>query len=215
MSVLMEERERFSRDLHDGIIQSIYGAGLIIDASQAMLQKQEFDKVNEYMMEVKTKLNKTIAELRDYISDLQKARGTKGNLKHILTQLLGEFRKFSMIPIDFEDRLGKEFFLNPKQEKNVYHITQEALFNVVKHAKATKAKIIVEKNEENKLTIRIIDNGIGFNLKRLQNSGSVETKGLANMTFRAQRLGGRLAIDTKSGQGTQIILSFYVDKSSG
>lgn len=215
MSVLMEERERFSRDLHDGIIQSIYGAGLIIDASQAMLQKQEFDKVNEYMMEVKTKLNKTIAELRDYISDLQKARGTKGNLKHILTQLLGEFRKFSMIPIDFEDRLGKEFFLNPKQEKNVYHITQEALFNVVKHAKATKAKIIVEENEENKLTIRIIDNGIGFNLKRLQNSGSVETKGLANMTFRAQRLGGRLAIDTKSGQGTQIILSFYVDKSSG
>ncbi|NLC76823.1 MAG: sensor histidine kinase [Clostridia bacterium] len=207
ISVLMEERERFSRDLHDGIIQSIYGAGLIIDASQAMLKKEQYDQVHEHMLEAKEKLNKTIAELRDYIRDLQEAKGTKGNLKHILLQLLSEFRKFSMIPIDFEDRLSKELFLNPKQETSIYHIIQEALFNVVKHAQATKARLVVEENENHELMIRIVDNGVGFNYKQWQERGSVEKKGLANMKFRAQRLGGKLTVNTNPGQGTQIIFS--------
>jgi signal transduction histidine kinase len=211
LRVLMEERERFSRDLHDGIIQSIYGTGLIIDASQAMLKKEKYDKVNEHMLKAKTKLNKTISELRDYIKDLQKAKETKGSLKHLVLQLLNEFRIFSVIPIDFEDRLENELFIDQKQEKNVYHIIQEALFNIIKHAQATKARIIVEENDNNKVTIRIIDNGVGFNLKKLQD-GEVENKGLANMKFRAQRLGGSLTIDTNIGQGTQIILSFTKDQ---
>ncbi|NLC37673.1 MAG: sensor histidine kinase [Clostridia bacterium] len=206
LRVLIEERERFSRDLHDGIIQSIYGTGLIIDASQTMLQKEKYDKVNEYMREAKTKLNHTISALRDYIEDLQKTKESKGNLKQLVQQLLHEFRKFSAIPIDFEDRLGKDLFIDQRQEKDIYHIVQEALFNIVKHAQATQARIIVEE-EDNKITIRVEDNGVGFHLKKLQDRKQ-EGKGLANMKFRAQRLGGSLTINSHIRQGTQIILSF-------
>jgi signal transduction histidine kinase len=213
LSVLMEERERFSRDLHDGIIQSIYGAGLIIDASQAMLKKDKIDKVNEHMDDAKKRLNNTISELRNYIKDLQKDKETKGSLKHILLQLINEFRGLSMMPIDFKDKLKNDLYLNQKQEKNVYHIVQEALFNIVKHAQATKAKIIIEEEENNKIFIRVIDNGAGFNLQKFQKSGNLENKGLNNMKFRAQRLGGMLTINTSVGHGTEIVLSFNIDEN--
>lgn len=212
LSVLVAERDRFARDLHDGIIQSIYGAGLILDASQAMLRKGELGKVDEHMAQAKTKLNETIAQLRDYIRDLQKGRETKGNLKQVLLQLIHEFRKFSMTPIDFEDNLKKDLVLTQKQDKNVYHITQEALFNVVKHAQATRAKITVEEGENREIILQIIDNGKGFDFGKWQAGGSVDHKGLANMMFRAQRIGGRLTIDTDLGRGTTVTLVFQVDE---
>lgn len=210
-NLIMKERERFSRDLHDGIAQSIYGAGLIIDASQEMLKREKYPKVHQHMLDAKSKLNDTIAELRDYIRDLQQEEGTKGNLRETIDELLIGFRKFSMIPIDFEYELEQELFLNQRQEKNIYHIIQEALFNIVKHARATKAGIVARQNKNGKIIIRVNDNGKGFNLKNLREEGSLENKGLANMKFRAQRLGGKLIIQSSEGQGTQITLSFYDD----
>jgi signal transduction histidine kinase len=211
LSVLMEERERFSRDLHDGIIQSIYGAGLIIDASQAMLKKDKLDNVSEHMDDAKRRLNNTISELRNYIKDLLKEKEVEGNLIDMLQSLINEFRGISVITIDLIDKLDRDMHLNQKEEKHVCHIVQEALFNIVKHSQATKAKIIVEEDDDSHLLIiRVLDNGSGFSLHKLQKSASLESRGLNNMKFRAQRLGGNLTINSTLGKGTEIVLSFNI-----
>jgi len=215
LRVLMAERDRFSRDLHDGIIQSIYGAGLIIDASQAMLDKGEWEKACGHLADAKTKLNQTIAQLRDYIRDLQKGHETRGHLKQILQRLIHEFHKFSMIPIDFVDKLAMDPVLSPEQGKHVYHLIQEALFNVVKHARATRAGIIVEEGQNQEIRVQVSDNGTGFDLEQWQAAGSEAHKGLVNMMFRAQQIGGRLAIETNIGQGTKITLAFRADGRQG
>lgn len=207
LSVLIEERDRFSRDLHDGIIQSVYGVGLSIDSIQAMLNKDKTEEASDHLNEVKKRLNNTIAELRNYIRDLQKDKDTEGSLEHMLSTLIQEFRGLSMMPIELADETEEEIYLNEKEEKHIYHIVQEALFNVVKHARASKVKITIEE-EGKKVLIRLKDNGTGFNLPEVQKRGSLENKGLTNMKFRAQRLGGRLTVNTELGRGTELVLRF-------
>ncbi|KUO49281.1 MAG: hypothetical protein APF76_15870 [Desulfitibacter sp. BRH_c19] len=206
LSVLMKERERFSIDLHDGVIQSVYAAGLMIKASQAMLKKEEKVNVNVYekLENVNTRLNKTLTELRSYIKNLGKT--SEDSLQRMLSNLILEFRNLSMMHIDLIDNLKGSLYLNKKQENNVFHIVQEALFNMIKHADATEGRIIIGESNNN-IIIKIIDNGKGFDLQEYQKNNP-ESKGLTNMKVRAQNLGGVLTINTNEGQGTEVILRF-------
>jgi len=210
LSVLMQERERFSIDLHDGVIQSLYAAGLTLDASQAMLKRGAKERVEEQLENVKKKLNKTLSELRSYIKDLDKE--PEGSLQRMLTNLVHELRSLSMMPIDFTDRSNGDLYLSQTQENNVFHIVQEALFNILKHAHATKGEIVIEEDDSD-IIIRIIDDGTGFNLLDHAKADLPERKGLTNMKFRAERLGGTLVINTNEGDGTEIVLRF--NKSGG
>ncbi|KUO50289.1 MAG: hypothetical protein APF76_11300 [Desulfitibacter sp. BRH_c19] len=206
LSVLMKERKRFSIDLHDGVIQSIYAAGLVIETSQDMLKNGEQVKANEHLETVKKRLNNALIELRSYIVDLGKE--TEGSLQHMLTNLIHEFRSISMVNIDMIDKSKGKLYLQQAQENNVFHIVQEALFNIIKHANASKVKIFIEEGLHNDITIRIIDNGIGYNPKGYSRSDASKGKGLTNMHYRAQRLGGTLTMDTKEGKGTEVVLCF-------
>ncbi len=206
LSVLMKERKRFSIDLHDGVIQSIYAAGLVIETSQDMLEKGEREKANEQLEIVKKRLNTALIELRSYIVDLGKE--TEGSIQHMLTNLIHEFRSISMVNIDLIDKSKCKLYLQQAQENNLFHIVQEALFNVIKHANASKVEIIIEEVPHNNITIRIVDNGTGFNLQEYSKINSSERKGLTNMHYRTQRLGGSLTVDSKEGHGTEVVLRF-------
>ncbi|WP_028309589.1 sensor histidine kinase [Desulfitibacter alkalitolerans] len=206
LSVLMKERKRFSIDLHDGVIQSIYAAGLCIETIQNTLKHGDLEKADQQLEAVKKRLNTALNELRSYIVDLDKE--TEGSLQHLLTNLIHEFRSISMINIDLIDETKEVLYLQQAQENNVFHIVQEALFNVIKHAKASKVKIILEEGTGNKITIRIIDNGIGYDPKEYLKNGLSNRKGLTNMHYRTERLGGSLTVNTQKGKGTEVILQF-------
>jgi signal transduction histidine kinase len=107
----------------------------------------------------------------------------------------------SDIQVSFESNYGQTR-LNANLEVNLYRIAQEALNNMVKHANATKAKVVLHKNKTETELI-ISDNGVGFDEKNVKKERRINN-GLPNMQTRVRLLGGQMKIQTKSTKGTQI-----------
>ncbi len=208
LSVLMKERKRFSIDLHDGVIQSIYAAGLCLETGQNMLKNGDIEKANQHLETVQKRLDTALVELRSYIVNLEKE--SEGSLQRLITNLIHEFRSLSIVNIDLIDNSKEVIYLQQTKENNVFHIIQEALFNVVKHANASQVKIVIDEGENDNITIRVIDNGTGYDpdkCLKLKKEGS-QCKGITNMHYRTQRLGGNLIINSNKNKGTEVILSF-------
>jgi signal transduction histidine kinase len=97
------------------------------------------------------------------------------------------------------------------QEKTFYWFILESLTNIRKHARATRARINIE-HANNRVSISIVDNGIGFDLEQVMKSRvSLEHIGLLGMTERADYLNGDFDIKSIPGEGTTVNLSFSLN----
>ncbi len=213
-SIIIQERERFSRDLHDGIMQSIYSVGLVLKASKLMLKEGETETLAAQLDYSENKLNETVLLLRNYIGDLHQVNKEEYRLKELLENLGQEYKGLLMLNLKIETNLEKDIFLTPTQANYLSHIVKEALFNIIKHAHASKVKIQVltaTNGKQENINVLIIDDGIGFDFQVAGNKHAAENLGLANMKFRAQRLHGSLEIITAANIGTKISLTFPVD----
>jgi signal transduction histidine kinase len=94
--------------------------------------------------------------------------------------------------------------LSPQAEISLFRIAQEALNNVVKHARATEVRITLE---EEKGTVRLVisDNGVGFDTSRIAAAGRRRGIGILNMSERAQSVGGLCRVESSPGKGTRVI----------
>jgi signal transduction histidine kinase len=183
------ERERISKDLHDGLGQS-----LLIIKNKVALQKDP---------DTKDLVNNAIEEMRTisrilYPSQLEDA-GITIALKNLISQL-DENYKDTYIFGDIEDF---DKALPIEKEVNVFRIVQECLSNIIKHAKAKSAKVIVvHKNEE--ITIEIKDNGIGFDFSEKYND--FKSLGLKTIKKRVAFLNGFLKIESNKNEGTRFLI---------
>jgi signal transduction histidine kinase len=96
--------------------------------------------------------------------------------------------------------------LNKDQEIALFRITQEALTNITRHAKASKINIIVSPSDA-EVMLRIEDDGVGFDLKEIQKDQKGQGWGLINIQERVSRIGGSLEILTQPGEGTQLVIT--------
>ncbi|MGC8837045.1 MAG: ATP-binding protein [Anaerolineae bacterium] len=194
--LLAEERERISRDLHDGTIQSIYGAGLRL---QSVLQKMERnpEEARRIVEQVLESLNATVGELRCYIFSLQ---GTKEHrdLESALSELIQETRVDTFLEADLRISGSPCCSLQHQQVEHLVQITREAISNVIRHAEATRVRVNLTYGGEF-LRLQVEDNGIG-----LPREGTPQGQGLRNMRQRAQLLGGSLVIHGRDGHGTVV-----------
>ena len=197
---VLEERERIGMDLHDGIIQSIYGVGLALEGAMHSIEEDPSDAKLRIERSIHG-LNQAIRDLRAYILDLRPRQMGNDGLMSGLKRLATEFRTNSLTEVVF---LGPEkdlLDLPPSQALALFHICQEALANAAKHAKAKKVEISLWSTDERAL-MEIHDDGKGFDM---------ETKtlslghGLANMLTRAQSAGGDVDISSVAGEGTTIL----------
>lgn len=197
---VLEERERIGMDLHDGIIQSIYGVGLALEGAMHSIEEDPADAKLRIERSIQG-LNQAIRDLRAYILDLRPRQMGNDGLMSGLKRLATEFRTNSLTEVVF---LGPEkdlLDLPPSQALALFHICQEALANAAKHAKAKKVEISLWSTDERAL-MEIHDDGKGFDM---------ETKtlslghGLANMLTRAQAAGGDVDISSVAGEGTTIL----------
>lgn len=200
---VLQERERFSRDLHDGIIQSLYAIGLNIENSVFLVQENSV-QAQVTLSGVMNKLNGIINETRAYILNLRPLQMQNLDLGQRLTDLVNEFKANSLIGVHLtlvDEQTITE--LSPFQVEHLYHIVQEALSNILRHASATSVEIQLGL-KKNSLCLSVRDNGIGFKMldHTLENKG--EQHGLNNMAERAQVLGGNLQIESSEGHGTKI-----------
>ncbi len=196
-----QERERFAMDLHDGIIQSIYGVGLTLDESRYQLDR-DADLARSGLDQAIHGLNEIIADIRSYILNLRTRRFSEQDLATGLESLSREVRAHSFLNVQLDLEVAALDQVGHQQAHELLHIAQEALANIRKHARASTVSIRFSQDEES-FTLCIQDNGHGFEIRDEIADGP--GNGLRNMSARAQALGGRVRILSSPAQGTSVI----------
>ncbi len=197
---VLEERDRIGMDLHDGIIQSIYGVGLVLEHAR-LLAKEEPDKSAERIQQAINSLNHTIRDIRSYILDLRPRQFGDENLLDGLRRLVMEFRINTLAEASLNGTPEDLRDIPQSHALALFHICQEALANAAKHAHAKKVDINLWTSPE-RVMLEIRDNGRGFETENMSmNLGH----GLSNMHTRAHHVGGDVEITSAIGDGTSIL----------
>jgi len=195
---VLEERERIGMDLHDGIIQSIYGVGLALDFARMALAEDPADAQRKIEESISS-LNSTIRDIRAYILDLRPRQFHGEDLKQGLQRLVDEFQSNCATRVNLvapEDGLV-DF---PSQNATaLFHICQEALANIVKHARAQYAEVHLWTTRD-RVLLEISDDGRGFDLRKMNITLG---HGLSNMHARARKVGGDVEITSSPGGDTE------------
>lgn len=200
---IVDERDRISRDLHDGVIQAIYAQTLALDDVPDLIDENA-DEARERVDAAIDALHAVIRDLRNFIFGLRPVLLDSGSLTVGLQQLGAELRRNGGVDVtvatEAEGATTDDLPIETVAE--LLTIAREALANIARHAAATTATMAVSSTREG-LRLEIADDGRGFDADRTAAQGH---HGLANMRARAKALGGRLAIDSGDA-GTRIIIT--------
>jgi two-component system sensor histidine kinase DegS len=198
-----DERKRFAREIHDGPAQSMSNIVIKAEICEKLIDKN--------ILEAKKELQNLKKVMRD---SLQEVRKIIYNLRPMALDDLGLLPTLERYVISFKEDTGINVTLKAKKvdeslkpiiSLTVFRIVQEALNNVLKHSKSKFASVSLERVDQ-KLSILIVDNGVGFNTKdiRMTNSDSTGGFGLFSMKERVALLEGEIDIVSEVGKGTKI-----------
>jgi signal transduction histidine kinase len=195
------ERQRLSRELHDGIGQYLIALKLRLEN----LSYSDSPKMKENIREVVDMFDNTIDEIRRMSNNLMPSVLDAFGITIALRNLCHETGDSTGMNVSFESS-GNMEEIGSKVKTYLFRIAQEALNNIVKHSNAVKVKIRLSRKED-VITLTILDNGIGFDPLRASDGGG---NGLHNMRERAELLHGSFAIESKINQGTTITVAVPV-----
>ena len=198
-AAVVGERRRLARDLHDSVTQSLHGLVLTTDNARALIQRGQIDQLERLMIQLSDAARQALKEMRLLLYELRLQPIEELDLiEQIETRLDAVERRAGI-----DARLAVEDAARPPRAwtAELYPIMMEALNNALKHARATAVRVVLS-GDANQLALEIADNGVGFDLARTPGGGM----GLTSMAERAERIGGRLSIETSPGQGTRVRL---------
>jgi signal transduction histidine kinase len=200
-AAVLGERDRIGMDLHDGIIQSIYGVGLSLESALHSIEDDPTDATQRVQRSIDG-LNQAIRDLRSYILDLRPRQLGSEGLINGIKRLIAEYRAntFAEVRLTEPDSDLKE--LSQAQALTLFHICQEALANAAKHAKAKNVQVALWTTDD-RVLMEINDDGNGFDMEQLNVSIG---HGLANMQTRAHSVGGEVDISSVLNEGSTILV---------
>lgn len=197
---VVDERDRISRDLHDSVIQMIYGVTLSLDDLPELVTADP-EEASRRADEAVDALHGVIRDIRHFIFGLRPLLLDSGSLNEGLRSLAGELQRNTATEIVINGEAPEDLPLAVVAD--LLSIAREALANIARHAKAQHATLGVSIAGET-LTLEITDDGQGMDPARpLDRSHN----GLANMQARADALGGTCSVDSRPGGGTRIIVN--------
>lgn len=195
-----ELRSRLARDLHDGVIQSIYATGLGLASLRETLR--ENPQGAERRIETATaSLNQTIREVRSFINGLEPESGQRTDFQQSLEALVSTLRTLNPIAIDLRVDAGA-LRLTEREELHSLQIVRECVSNAMRHGRAQEIGVAIQA-EGNRPVLQVHDNGRGFDAASL-----VRGSGLNNISSRAAEVGAELSIESEPGKGTEVRLRF-------
>jgi len=197
----VEERERISQDLHDGILQSLFAVGLSLETTKSMMSPKERKMSGPALQQAIDQLNRLMHEVRNFIaglgSDLLQGTDLPTALHHMLETLTKNHP--THVRLKIEDRAAQA--LSAEQALHLLLVIQEAVSNCIRHGHAQEATVSLKLLKQGvRLSVR--DNGCGFDSATSKGAGH----GLSNMGARAQKIGGRFTVLSKVNEGTRIVL---------
>jgi|GEM_PF-5746802 len=201
---LAEERERISRELHDGTIQSLFAVGIELKAAQAQSGDAGMKPAVENAVDG---LDRVILDLRQYIFGLRSVLLSDQHLDLALGQLVRDLG--ARAPLRTEANIDRSVAaaLAP-QGNDVVQITREALSNVRRHASARSCRVSLRRVDST-AELEVADDGRGFDLATPDGKGH----GLPNIRERVAALGGEAQIQSSPGSGT--VLRIRIPLSRG
>ena len=200
-AAVLGERNRIGMDLHDGIIQSIYGVGLSLESALHSIEDDPEDTTKRVQHSIDG-LNQAIRDLRSYILDLRPRQLGSDGLMNGIKRLIAEYRANTFAEVHLTEPESDLRELSQTQSLTLFHICQEALANAAKHAKAKNVQVALWTTDE-RVLMEIIDDGNGFDMEQLNISIG---HGLANMQTRARSMGGEVDIASVLSEGSTILV---------
>ncbi|HIE39511.1 MAG TPA: sensor histidine kinase [Anaerolineales bacterium] len=201
---LAADRERIGRELHDGIIQSIYAAGLMLEGVRQSLQEDPA-AAETLLSRAMDSLNQTIQDIRRYIFDLR-GQEPEADLVTGLEALLRDFRVNTLLETSLIVRGEDTHSLDIERQRHIFQVAREALSNVARHAQARRVEIRLI-YQPDRLQLQIADDGVGLTI-----IPTARGQGLRNARERARLLDGTLDIDSAPGQGVTLTLTVPYSK---
>jgi signal transduction histidine kinase len=195
---VLEDRERIAKELHDGVIQSLFAVGMGLQAAESATHDPEITRRLTAAVE---DIDRVVRDLRNYIFGLGPGGPADRQLDQALRHLVEEFRRGSDVAIRVEIDPQAASLLAP-YASNVLQVAREAVANAVRHAGAETLALELRR-DGNAILLEVEDDGSGFNLEESTRGG----RGLGNLRARAEAIGGRLEISSAPGRGTVVRLS--------
>ncbi len=187
--LISADRERIARDLHDLVIQRLFGAGLRLQGALALIDNET---VSTRISSTVDDLDTTIKEIREAIFALESAPGA-GLRARVLETVADATEGLGFKPVvSFHGAVDREIALQVQLEAEA--VLKEALSNTARHARASRVEVHITVDDE--LGILVVDNGVGVGQPD-------RLSGIANARARAELLGGHLDLTTPSGGGTR------------
>lgn len=189
---VLADRERIAHDLHDHVIQRLFAAGMDLQGTLARARSPEVaDRLNRTLDDLQT----IIEEIRTTIFALRSPAAVAGDFRHRIQRVIAELTEnrdlVTTVRMD-----GPMTAVGAELAEHAEAVTAEAVSNAVRHSGASR--LTVQIGVADMFTLDVIDNGRGIA------SGNTRRSGLANMTRRAEQLGGSCEISSPPGGGTRV-----------
>ncbi|MFO7255355.1 MAG: sensor histidine kinase [Limnochorda sp.] len=204
MVAVLNERDRIARELHDGVIQQLYGVGLHLESSLYLLEKAP-DEARRQIRENMDRLDQAIKDIRRYITGLRSSGEEAAPLPARLRRLADEFRRTYPVEVRVQVRRVGRTNLSPEAVEHVVQIARESMTNAVRHGQPRVITVRLEGTGQG-LVVSIEDDGRGFDPNGVVQREDGRGHGLPNMHERAALIGGRLEIWSRPGEGTRVTL---------
>jgi signal transduction histidine kinase len=198
----LDLRARLARDLHDGVIQSIYAAGLGLEGAVSQLGRDP-EGARARLQLCRQSLNDVIREVRGFISGIEPEALHHQGFNQELTSLVRTMQALWPVVITVDPNPAVIQRLSPTQELHALQICRECISNAVRHGGARAIDIRLGE-KDGAACLQVKDNGRGFSPDKVRGSGS----GLGNLSARARELGGALQVESRPGNGATITVNF-------
>jgi len=201
-SIEKEERRRIGRDLHDDVGQALAFLRLELE----MLEREVPERLRARLGESRELAGRTATALRRVVAALSPSVLDRLGLAVALRHLAARFRRLHGLDLRLRISLDSQPLSKPMEEA-LYHIAQECLQNIAKHSRATRVNLWL-RSADKRIKLSVTDNGAGFCADKTCTKPN--SFGLAGMRERAALLGGKFAIRSAPGKGTQVSLEFPI-----
>ncbi|MBL9209473.1 MAG: sensor histidine kinase [Opitutaceae bacterium] len=195
----LDEKIRLGHDLHDGIIQSLYAAGLMLESVRTLVKANPAE-AERRLEETRASLNGAIRDVRAYIVGLAPENLRRAGFAHGLSALVADLRAGREVRLDIQIDDEAAGLLTPEQSLEVLQIAREAVSNALRHGAATLIVLRLQ-HSDREVGLSVQDNGKGFIPAAARDGGH----GLGNMQARADRLGASLRLTSTPGEGTRVV----------
>jgi len=203
-SIIVEERQRLSRDLHDSITQLLCSQSLLAESGRKFMDRGDAGQASSYLEQLVENAHQALKEMRLMIYDLRPSVLEKEGLAGAINYRLGAVEQRAGIEACLIGEIRTP--LSNQEEEGLYRIAQELLNNVLKHAEATSVEVHLH-DFPGQVELEVIDNGKGFD--PMATSSGI---GLNGIRERVERLGGMVNVSSKAGEGSSVKINIRTTK---